>query len=114
MSCLLWLHFPFKEFSVYGKVYLKIPPLNFSPLFHLHCYRQVASIFTFTADFFVKLLILKRLRYSEKKKLHVNIVVPKIQETILYGRRRDVQLEHCFVANVPVSPQNHKLISIII
>ena len=49
-----------------------------------------------------------------KEKLHVKIVVPKLQETILYGIRRDVQLEHCIVPNVPISPQNHRMICITI
>ena len=44
------------------------------------------------------------------KNLHVKIVVPKQQETILYVTRRDVQLEQCIVPNVPISPQNPKTI----
>ena len=52
------------------------------------------------------------LRYSAKKKLRVKNVVPKLQETILYGTRRDVQLEHCIVPIVPSSPQNPKTILI--
>ena len=41
-------------------------------------------------------------------------VVPKLQETILYGTRRDVQLEHCIVLNVPISPKDHKMVWITI
>ena len=41
-----------------------------------------------------------------KEKLHVKIVVPKLQETILYGTRIDVELEHCIVPSVPISSQN--------
>ena len=36
----------------------------------MHCYTQVASIFTFVSDGFVEQLLLKCLRYSEKAKLH--------------------------------------------
>ena len=50
----------------------------------------------------------------KEEKLHVKIVVPKLQEKILYATRRDVQLEHCVVPNVPISPQNPKLIQITI
>ena len=78
------------------------------------CYRQVASIFTFISDNFVKLLFLNCLHSIEKKKLQMKIVVPKLQETILYGTRIDVQLEHCIVPNVTIFPQNHKRISITI
>ena len=35
----------------------------------------------------------------------MKIGVLKIQETILYFAKRDVQLEHCIVPNVPISPQ---------
>ena len=98
------------EISVYGKKYAKTLATKFSPLLHLHCYRQVASNLTFISNSFVKLLFLECLCLSESKKLHVKNVVPKLQETILYVTRRDVQLEHCIVPNVPISPQNHKMI----
>ena len=35
-----------------------------------------------------------------KKNLHVKIVVPRLQELVLYVTRRDVPLEHCIVLNV--------------
>ena len=41
-------------------------------------------------------------------------MVPKLQSLILRVTRRDVQLEHCIVTNVPISPQNNKMIGIII
>ena len=41
-------------------------------------------------------------------------MVPKLQKTILYVTRRDVQLERCFVPNVPISSQNPKTIWITI
>ena len=43
-----------------------------------------------------------------KEIITCEICVPKLQETILYVTRRDVQLEHCIVPNVPISPQNSK------
>ena len=41
-------------------------------------------------------------------------VVPKLQEAILYVTGRDIQLEHFIVPNVPISPQNLKMIWITI
>ena len=38
----------------------------------------------------------------------MKFVVSKLQETKLYVRRRDVELELCIVLNVPISLQNHK------
>ena len=102
------------ETSEDGKKFAKILALNFSPLFHLHCYRQVASIFTFISDYFVKLLLLKCLRSIETKKLHVRSVVPKLQKLVLPVTRRDVQLEQCFAPNVPISPRNPEMIWITI
>ena len=43
----------------------------FSPIFHLHCFRQVASIFTFISDFSIKLLFLKCLRSIEKNENYI-------------------------------------------
>ena len=42
--------------------------------------------------------------------LLVTIVVPKLQSLILRVTRRDVQLEHCFVPTVTISPQSLKMI----
>ena len=102
------------EISVDGKKFAKILATNFSPFFHLNCYPQVASFFTFISDYFVKLLLLKRLRSIETRKLHVRIVVPKLQNLILPVTRRDVQLEHCIISNDPISPQNPEMIWITI
>ena len=44
----------------------------------------------------------------------MRIVVPKLQEKLLYVTRRDVQLDYCIVPNVPISEQIPKLIQIII
>ena len=96
------------EFSVYGKKYAKKPATNFSSLFNLHCYHQVASIFTLISDYFVNLLLLKCLHSIETKKLLVRIVVPKLQSLILGVTGRDVQLEHCVVPTVPISQQSTK------
>ena len=40
----------------------------------------------------------------------MKIVVPKLQERILYGTRNAFLLVYCIVPNVPISPQNPKLI----
>ena len=63
---------------------------------------------------FVKLLLMKCLRSIETRKLHVRIVLPKLQSLILRVTRRDVQLEHCIVPIVPFSPQNPRTIWITI
>ena len=93
---------------------IKVLATNFSPLFLFHCYSQVASIFTFISDYSVKLLLLKCLLQTDTRKLHVRIVVPKLQSSILRVTKRDVLLVHGIVPNVPVSPQNPKMISITI
>ena len=38
----------------------------------------------------------------------------QLQKRTLYDTKRDVQLEHCIVPNVPISPQSPKMISITI
>ena len=50
----------------------------------------------------------------DRRKLHVRIVVPKLQSLILRVTRRVALMVHCIVANVPFSPQNYKMIWIII
>ena len=96
-------------FRIWEK-YAKILATTFSPLFHLPSYRQVASIFTFISDYFVKLFLLKCLRSIKTRNLHVRTVVPKLQSLILRVSRRVVHLEHCIVPNVPISPENPKTI----
>ena len=112
-SCFSWLLLLFKEFSVYGKCYAKILAKKFSPLFHLHCHRQVASIFTFILDLSVKLSLFKNLCSVETKIILVTVPVLKLQQTVLYGTREVVLLVHCIVPTVPNSPQNPKVIWII-
>ena len=80
----------------------------------LHCYGQVATVFTFSSDNSVKLLILTRLTSMATKKLIVNIVVRKLESLTLFVTRRVVLLGHCFVPSVPIAPQNLKMIWIII
>ena len=48
------------------------------------------------------------------EKLHVRIVVPKLQSSIFPVTRRVALLVHCIVSNVPISPQNPKMICITI
>ena len=102
------------ELSVNGAYNIKILATNISPLFPLHCYSQVASIFTFNSDYSVKLLFLKCLLQIDTRNLHVRIGVPKQQSLILRVTGRDVLLVHCIVPNVPISPQNPKMIKITI
>ena len=65
---LLRLVLPFMvALSSYGifrkrKYNIKLVATNVSPIFHLHCYRQFACIFTFNSDYFVKLQTLNCLR----------------------------------------------------
>ena len=107
---LLWIVFPFMEFSVIGEYNIKTLAANFSPLFLLPWYSQVTSIFTFISDYSVELLILKCLLQINTKKLRVRIVVPKLQSLILTLIRRVFPLVHCIVSNVPISPHNPKMI----
>ena len=92
------------------ETFAKTLATNFSLLFYLHYYRQVASILKFISDYFVILLLLKCLRSIETRKLHVRIVVPKLQSLILRVTGKVVLLVRCIVPNVPNSSQNHKVI----
>ena len=101
--------------SIYGifriwQKYAKILATKFSPLFLLPCYRQIASIFKFISHHSVKVLLLKCLLWIDTRKLHVRIVVPKLQSWILRVTVRVVLLIHCTIPNVPMSPQNLKTI----
>ena len=104
----------FWNFLVIGEDNIKILATNFSPLFLLHRYSQVASIFTSISDYSAKLLLLKSLHYIDMRKIHVRIVVPKLQSSILRVTWKNVLLVQCIVPNVPVSPQNLKMIWITI
>ena len=87
--------------------------IHFLPLYLLHCYSHLASKFCFVPDRSVKQLIMKSLRYSKKKQTHVKIVVPKLQETVMYGNRRDSQLQPCILHSVPFSPLLPRMVSVV-
>ena len=69
-----------------------------------------ASIFTFISDHSVKHFLLKCLLYIDMREFYVRIVIPKLHSLILSVTRRVVLLVHCIVRNLPISPQNHKVI----
>ena len=101
-SCLSWLVFLLWNFLEFSRSYensVKTLATDFAPLFLLHCYNQVAKIVTLIFGIFC--LLQKCLRYFEKKKFLVNIVEPKLQETILYHTKRDAQLEPYIAPSVP-------------
>ena len=104
----LWLLYLLKDFSVYGKKYFEILAGNFLPVFRLHWCSGMSLIFTFTAEYFVTILFMKIDRSVETKKLIVTTMVPKLQSLILLLSRNDVQLEHCFVPSVSISPQSSR------
>ena len=90
------------EFYVNVKKYAKILATNFSPLFHLHCYRQVASIFTFFfSDYFVKLLLMKCLSSIETRKLPVRIVLTKLQRLILARHKKSCSAGTLYCTQCP-------------
>ena len=106
LSCHLWLLLPLLELFVYAKNYWVTKTTHFLPLGLLHCYSQIASIFTFDSDSSVKLLLLnlRSLRSIATKKLLAKVVVPKPQSLILLVTRRYVLLVHFTVYIVPISP----------
>ena len=57
--------------------------------------------FTFASNRSVEQLLLKFLCYSQKKNLHVKIVVPYLQDTKWYGKK-SAQLEPCIVRSFPI------------
>ena len=89
------------EFYVNGEYKIRTLATNVSPIFLLHCYCQVSSIFKFIWDYSVKLLLLKSPSINRNVKLLVTIAVPKLQSLILRVTKRVVLLVHCFVPNVP-------------
>ena len=101
----------FWEFLVIGESNIKILATKFSPLFLFHCHNQVAKLFTLISRLFC--LLQKGHTLYEKKKLRVNIVEPKLQETILYATKRDVQLEPCIAPSVPTFQHCPRMIWII-
>ena len=88
----------FWKILVIGEWNIKTLGANFSPLFLWHCYNQVAKIVTFISDYSV---YDKNAFPYTKTKFLVNIVEPKLQETILYDTKRDAQLERYIAPSVP-------------
>ena len=89
---------------------------RFLPSIQSHCFElqgQVASIFTFLSHVPVKYALLKCLRCYGKKKWHENTVVRKLQGTVMYGPKKDAQLEPCIVDSVSISPQLRGVIWVI-
>ena len=78
---------------------------SFSPLFLLYCHNQVAKIVTYISDYSVYYK-----NAFEKKKLLLKIVVPKLQETLLYDPKKDAQLEPCIAHSVPTFQHCRKMI----
>ena len=96
------------SFSLYGNNVLRNTRSIFWPLFVLQCYSQVATIVTFISDCSVKRLFSKCFRYSERKKLHKKIVLPKLQKTT-YGTRTDVHLDPSHALLAPTCRQRPEL-----
>ena len=95
----LSFHGVFWNFPVNGEYTIKILAIKFLAKGPLYCYYQVAKIVTFTSDFSVyyKNAFVK----PKRKKLHVKIELPKLQETLLYDTKRDAQLEPCIAPSAP-------------
>ena len=107
---LFWLLFPFMQLSVNRKSKLK----NVLQTFHLYfiCL-STFKLLQFSRSFQIipfNTFYPKCLLYSDNRKLHVRSVVPKLQSLILRVTRRVVLLLHCIVDDLPISPQNHKMI----
>ena len=99
------------EFSVNGKKILNIIGRNFLPLVHLHC-SSCFILYVHFRSFWLTLFtqMPSLVLWNDTRKLHVRIVVPKLQSLFLPVTRRVLLLEHCIVPNVPISPQNPKKI----
>ena len=83
----------------------------FSPLFLFHWCSQVVTIFTFTSETYVILLLLKCLPSNATKKSLVKIVEHKLEETfsdVIW----DVHLERFILFSVPSSQQLPRLTSL--
>ena len=89
----------FWNFLVIGEYNVYILATKFSSLLLLLCYNQADTIVTLS--FRVFCLLQKCLRSIVTKKLHVKIVVFKLQNLILRVTRRDVQLEPYIAPSVP-------------
>ena len=84
----------------------------FSPWFLFLCFNQSATIFTFTSETsLILLLLLKCLPSNPTKKLLVKIVEHKLEEAFSDSMRGDVQLGHFILLSVSISLQLPKLTS---
>ena len=107
-SFIFWM-FPYKRKSM--QMYLlHILALSSFALLSSNCF----NLYVYFRLFCQNTISEKPSLIRQEKKTHVTIVVPKIQEAILYGTRRIVLLVHCIIPIVPLSPQNHKMIWITI
>ena len=86
----------YKVFAIISFVLLPSSHFNLQVYFRLFCQTTIVEMFSLI------------------RKEKVKIVVPTLQETVLYGTRRVVLLVHCIVLTVPISPQNPKVIWITI
>ena len=69
-----------------------------SSCFNLQCYFRL----------FCQTIIIEMPSLFRREKLHVIIVVPKLQETLLYSKRRGVLLIHCIVTTFPILQKTPK------
>ena len=83
---------------------------SFSPLFLLDWFSQVVTKFRFTSEIYV---ILRTLNFTSNaaKNLRVKNVEHKLEQSLFYSIRGDVQLRHFILLSVPVSQQLPRLTS---
>ena len=92
----------------------KLFPTIFCHFFICIATVKVLQFLTFVSDQSVFNKFYSNAFFKSIQESYVRNVVPKLQRLILRVTRRDVQLEHCIVPNVPISPQNHKTFRITI
>ena len=96
--------FPFWTLHIRSKVMSNIC-YNFSSLFLFHCFSQVATNFTFTSETSFTLLLLNCILSNATKKILVNNMEHKLEETFSDSLRGDFQLGCFFLLSVPISQQ---------
>ena len=79
-----------------------------SPLFLFHCFKQVATNFTFISETSLILLLIKCLPSNATKKSLVKTVEHKLEE-VFSDSIRDVQLGRFILLSVPISQQLPRL-----
>ena len=77
----------------------------FSPLFVFLWFSQVVTIFTFTSETSLILIILKCFPWNAKKKLLLKNVQHRLKEAFSDSIRGDVQLWRSILLSVPISQQ---------